>query len=214
MGNLAPFAMPGRFLHEANMRALPMLRALGAELRRGFYSTDIPNVQFVDLTKGNDAPVDPGDFKGTLNLGNGLLASRQSPFHADGMNLTIVRWGTGPGQCGKITAHDSVVLSECHIVSYIEVRFGEHVLFGPGSVIIDCDGSPEDPEKPWGIDNMRMAPVVIEHDAWVGSNCIIMPGVTIGHHATISSGAVVTKDVPPHCLAVGNPAVIGARFVE
>jgi len=214
MGNLAPFAMPGRLMHEANMRALPMLRAAGAELRPGFYSTDIPNVQFLDLTKGNDVPVDLDDFKGTLELGNGLLVSRQSPFHADGMNLTIVRWGKEPAQCGKIVAHESVVLSECHIVSYVGVRIEAHVLFGPGSVIVDCDGSPEDPERPRGVDNMRMAPVVIEHHAWVGSNCIILPGVTIGHHATVSSGAVVTRDVPPHCLAVGNPAVIGARFVE
>jgi acetyltransferase-like isoleucine patch superfamily enzyme len=60
---------------------------------------------------------------------------------------------------------------------------------------------------------MRMAPVRIEHHAWIGSNAMILPGVTIGHHATVSTSAVVTKDVPPHALVLGNPAVVGARFV-
>jgi acetyltransferase-like isoleucine patch superfamily enzyme len=149
-----------------------------------------------------------------LRLGQGLLVSKTSPFHADGMNLTLVRWGSEPEQCGKLIVHPSVCLSECHIVSYVEVLIEEGVLFGPGAVIMDCDGSPSDPEKPHGIGNMRMAPVVIEHHAWIGSNAMILPGVRIGHHATVSTSAVVTKDVPPHSLAVGNPAVVTARFVE
>lgn len=35
---------------------------------------------------------------------------------------------------------------------------------------------------------------------------IIMPGVTIGEGAIIGTGSVVTKDIPPYCVAVGNPA--------
>src|SRR5271154_5601905 len=41
---------------------------------------------------------------------------------------------------------------------------------------------------------------------WIGSRVFILPGVHIGHHAVIGAGSVVTKDVPPHCVAVGNPA--------
>lgn len=214
MATLNPFVFPGKYMHEANMRALPMLRSLGIELRPGFYATDIPNIQLVDLTKGDNEPVNINDFKGTLKLGNGLLVSHQSPFHADGMNLTIVRWGTGPGQCGSIDVHDSVALSECNIISYVGVRVERGVMFGPSVTIMDCDGSPADPQQPRGIANMHMAPVVIEHTAWIGSNAIIMPGVTIGHHATVSTSAVVNKDVPPHSLVLGNPAVVAARFVD
>jgi hypothetical protein len=214
MPNLNPFAIPGRFMHESNMRAIALLRSIGAGQRQGFWSSDIPNIQFVDLTKDGNTPINFDDFAGRLALGNGLLASHQSPFNADGVNITLVRWGKEPDQCGRITAHESVTLSECHIVSYAEVRIEKDVLFGPGAVIMDCDGSPVDPTKPWGVDNLRMAPVVIEHRAWIGNNVIIMPGVTIGHHATISTGAVVTTDVPPHCVAVGNPANVAVRFVK
>ncbi len=43
--------------------------------------------------------------------------------------------------------------------------------------------------------------------ASIGSNATILCGITIGENALIAAGAVVTKDVPPNTLAIGNPAV-------
>lgn len=43
---------------------------------------------------------------------------------------------------------------------------------------------------------------------WIGDKATILPGVTIGDGAVIAANAVVTKDVPPHCVAGGNPARI------
>lgn len=51
-----------------------------------------------------------------------------------------------------------------------------------------------------------IAPVVIKRGASVGMRSIVMPGVTIGEGAIIGAGSVVTKDIPPYCIAVGNPA--------
>ena len=48
----------------------------------------------------------------------------------------------------------------------------------------------------------------IGNDVWIGHAAVIRTGVTIGHGAVIGSGAVVTKDVPPYAVVVGNPAVI------
>jgi acetyltransferase-like isoleucine patch superfamily enzyme len=57
--------------------------------------------------------------------------------------------------------------------------------------------------------------VVIGHDVWLGSGCMIMSGVTIGHGAVVAARAVVTKDVAPYTIVGGNPAqVIRARFDE
>ncbi|WP_404361463.1 acyltransferase [Methylotuvimicrobium sp. KM1] len=42
----------------------------------------------------------------------------------------------------------------------------------------------------------------------VGTNSIVLPGVTIGDHVVIGAGAVVTKDVEPNSIVVGNPAKI------
>jgi acetyltransferase-like isoleucine patch superfamily enzyme len=43
---------------------------------------------------------------------------------------------------------------------------------------------------------------------FIGANALIMAGVTIGNHVIVGSGTVVTKNVPPHCIIVGNPARI------
>lgn len=51
-------------------------------------------------------------------------------------------------------------------------------------------------------------PIVIEDDAWIGANSIILPGVRIGHGSIIGAGSVVTKDVPPMVIAAGNPAKV------
>ena len=51
-------------------------------------------------------------------------------------------------------------------------------------------------------------PVSIGNDCWIGGNSTILPGVSIGDGCTIGAGSVVTKDIPDHSLAVGNPAVV------
>lgn len=48
--------------------------------------------------------------------------------------------------------------------------------------------------------------VIINNDVWIGCDAIIMPGVEIGQGAVIGAGSVVTKDIPPWSIAVGNPA--------
>ena len=52
------------------------------------------------------------------------------------------------------------------------------------------------------------APVRIDAHAWIGCNAIILKGVHIGEGAVVAAGAVVTRDVPPHAVAAGNPARI------
>ncbi|MBK5922644.1 type B chloramphenicol O-acetyltransferase [Rhodovulum sulfidophilum] len=56
---------------------------------------------------------------------------------------------------------------------------------------------------------------VIGNDVWIGSEAIIMPGVTIGDGAVIGTRAVVTRDVEPYAIVGGNPArIIRKRFAD
>ncbi len=57
-------------------------------------------------------------------------------------------------------------------------------------------------EKPEGYDK----DVVVKEDVWIGMNVTLLTGVTVGRGAIIAAGAVVTKDVPPYCIAGGLPA--------
>jgi acetyltransferase-like isoleucine patch superfamily enzyme len=63
-------------------------------------------------------------------------------------------------------------------------------------------------------DQLVRPSLIIGNDVWLGANSIILPNVsTIGNGAIVGAGAVVTKDVPPYAIVVGNPAkIIKYRF--
>ena len=54
--------------------------------------------------------------------------------------------------------------------------------------------------------NLAAKPVRIEDDAWIGCSVVILPGVKVGRGAIVGAGSVVTSEVPPFSLVVGNPA--------
>jgi maltose O-acetyltransferase len=55
-------------------------------------------------------------------------------------------------------------------------------------------------------DGRHTAPITLEDDVWVAHGAIIMPGVRVGARSVVSAGSIVTQDVPPDSLAMGNPA--------
>lgn len=57
--------------------------------------------------------------------------------------------------------------------------------------------------------------ISIEDEVWIGYGSLILSGVTIGKGAIIGAGTVVTKDIPPFCIAAGNPArILKKRFSD
>lgn len=59
---------------------------------------------------------------------------------------------------------------------------------------------------------IEVEPVTVEDDVWIGMNCTILPGVTIGRGAIVAAGAVVRSDVAPYTIVGGVPArEIGRR---
>lgn len=53
--------------------------------------------------------------------------------------------------------------------------------------------------------------IVVGHDVWLGTECLVLPGVTIGHGAVVGARAVVTEDVPAYGVVAGNPARLARR---
>ncbi|HGZ6417646.1 TPA: type C chloramphenicol O-acetyltransferase, partial [Vibrio parahaemolyticus] len=60
----------------------------------------------------------------------------------------------------------------------------------------------------------RAGDTVVGNDVWIGSEAMIMPGVNIGDGAVIGARAVVTKDVQPYSVVVGNNQVVRQRFSD
>ena len=89
------------------------------------------------------------------------------------------------------------------IVDDIDVYIGDHVMIAP-NVTITPTGHPVDPElrKPG---RQFSIPVRIGSNVWIGSNAVILPGITIGDNSVIGAGSVVTHDIPANVVAVGNP---------
>ena len=88
-----------------------------------------------------------------------------------------------------------------------DVTIGNNVLIADRVVIRSYDGHPADPSKrhlPAPPESSK--PIIIEDNAWIGQGSFILKGVTIGSGSIVGAGAVITKDVPPNSLAVGNPA--------
>lgn len=60
--------------------------------------------------------------------------------------------------------------------------------------------------------HLPVKPVRIKKGSWIGANAIILPGVEIGENCVIGAGAIVTKSVPDHVIAVGNPAKVISKI--
>lgn len=89
------------------------------------------------------------------------------------------------------------------ILDGAKVSIGDNAFIAP-NVAIYTAGHPLDVEqRNRGLEYAR--PVTIGHNVWIGGNVVILPGVTIGDGAVVGAGSVVTRDIPPHSLAVGNP---------
>jgi acetyltransferase-like isoleucine patch superfamily enzyme len=78
-----------------------------------------------------------------------------------------------------------------------------------GDTIIESDGYTQNQE------DVHQYHVELGHDVWIGDNVVILPGRKIGTGAVIGAGTIVTSDVPPYSIVVGNPSrVVKYRFSE
>ena len=87
------------------------------------------------------------------------------------------------------------------------VTIGDYVMMGPDCIIYTQNHKVDDLSMPMQQSGFaEVKPVTIGNDVWIGSRVTILPGVTIHDGCIIGAGAVVSKDVPPYSVAVGNPA--------
>lgn len=82
------------------------------------------------------------------------------------------------------------------------VRLEDDVFVGPNATFTN-DPFPRSKVRP-----ERFLSTVVRRRASIGANATILPGITIGEHAMVGAGAVVTRDVPANAIVVGNPARI------
>lgn len=89
------------------------------------------------------------------------------------------------------------------------ITVGDDCYIATGCYFMDSPGHPLDPARRLAHlppDAEQVKPVAIGDNVWIGTEAIIMPGVTIGEGSVVAARAVVTSDVPPYTVVGGTPA--------
>lgn len=97
--------------------------------------------------------------------------------------------------------------SNTYINRRSEICCQSSVTIGSGCAI-SWDVSITDSDYHSANEKNKTQPVVIGDNVWIGCKAVILKGVTVGDGAIIGSGSIVTRDVPPGVLVVGNPAKV------
>ena len=185
----------------------PVSDAKAAMLRGDLYIADDPELARDSircdalLAAYNATRADQGDERrrilGELLGSVGEHVAIRPPLYMDyGYQTTI-----GPGTFINFGAV---------ILDVGRVTIGADVQIGPNVQLL-TPTHPLDPAiRRQALEAQR--PITIEDNVWLGGGVIVCPGVTIGRDTVVGAGAVVTRDLPPGVLAVGNPARVLRRL--
>lgn len=116
---------------------------------------------------------------GDMSIGNGVVTER-------GVFL-----GVRKGAVLNIASKTYINRNTC-IVARKAISIGKNVKIAPNVCIYDHDHSDK------SADGYISSPITINDNVWIGSNCVILKGVTIGENSVIAAGSVITRDVPPN----------------
>ncbi|PFG56466.1 succinyltransferase-like protein [Vibrio sp. ES.051] len=142
-----------------------------------------------------------------IDVGCYIESTISPAFPSSPTKLTCV--SVSDAEYGQITIGSNTTLQGTSICSYKSVSIGKNVIFGPNVVVMDCSGHSIDRRGEQDeLSRLKIAPVCIGDDVWIGYGTIILPGVSIGNRTVIGAGSVVCKDIPEDCVAVGNPCTV------
>ena len=133
------------------------------------------------------------------------IKAAKNPY-AD-LRLHILRLSGIPIGKGAGVGYGSLILGRAKTPPAVTIgnraRIASYVTFITSSYP-DCSRLMDHPEvKPM---ILKLGPIVVEEDCWVGANAIILPNVRLGRGCIVGAGSIVRKDVAPFSIVVGNPA--------
>jgi acetyltransferase-like isoleucine patch superfamily enzyme len=146
----------------------------------------------------------------------------QGRLHYSGCGEVVL--GEGVSFCGTVVpvelatySSGRIVIGDHTFINYgssiaarASVKIGAHCLLGHYTFVMDNDQH----DIVRHMELPQSGPVVIEDHVWIGSKTVILAGVRIGSRAVIGAGSIVTNDIPPRCVAAGNPARVLRRLTE
>jgi acetyltransferase-like isoleucine patch superfamily enzyme len=128
-----------------------------------------------------------------------------------GKHTVIEHFSTVNNGVGDVTIGEYSFIGTSNVIIG-PVIIGNRVMTAQNVVISGMNHSYKDVDLPPTIQPVTTSQITIADNVWIGANCVIIPGISIGHHSVIGAGSVVTKDIPDYCVAVGNPARLVKRY--
>jgi len=155
-------------------------------------------------------------------LFNGRAPKAVSIGHAATVYLGTM-FDVGPR--GHVRVGQYALVHGAWIICDAEVEIGDYALISWNVVLMDTYRLPLDPlarrhalEQASGQPLRRPAsqvpaiPIRIERNVWIGFDCCVLPGVTIGEGSVVGARSVVVENVPPYSVVAGNPARVIRRI--
>jgi galactoside O-acetyltransferase len=134
-----------------------------------------------------------------------------------GENVSIMRFSSLYAHDGLLSIGNNASISTnvCLDASdQGEIVIGDDVLIGPNVVLRASDHNFSSMEKPINQQGHSGGRIAIGNDVWIGANTVITRNVSVGDHAVIAAGSVVTSDIPSGVIAAGVPATIKKSRTE
>lgn len=160
-------------------------------------------IRFADNVRlGQGVYLDHGSYlhacPGGISIGAGSLVMKNAILH-------VYNFRDLPHAGINIGAR-SLIGESCILRGQGGISIGDDVYLGTLVQLLAVNHVFTDTRRPISQQGITAAGISIADGAWIGSGAIVLDGVRIGRNAVVGAGAVVTKDVPDYCVAVGNPA--------
>lgn len=108
--------------------------------------------------------------------------------------------------------HDTFINHNDYLMDGGGITIGHHCFIGPNCGVYTAIHLMLAEERNEGLE--KALPVKIGDNCWIGADVTILPGVTIGSNTIIEAKSVVTKNIPDHVIAVGNPCRVLRTVTE
>jgi acetyltransferase-like isoleucine patch superfamily enzyme len=150
--------------------------------------------------------------------GRGVIIRRRVrmdvvPFNqfSMGNNSVIEDFSTVNNGVGEVSIGENSLVGIGNVIIG-PVKIGNNVILAQNIVVSGLNHNYTDVSTPIHKQGVSVAQIVIEDECWIGANVVVTAGVTIGKHAVVAAGSVVTKDIPPYSIAAGNPSRIIKKY--
>ena len=129
-----------------------------------------------------------------------------------GNNCTILSPFMTDYGCYCSIGHDTFINHNAYLMDGGSITIGHHCFIGPNCGMYTAIHPMLAEERNQGLE--KALPIVIGDNCWIGADVTILPGVTIGSNTIIGAKSVVTKDIPDHVIALGNPCRVLRPITE